>query len=78
MNNKGVDKMPEIDDIRRLGAEMERILNLQNAPVGLKVLYKGDEIPSESVRPYRDTGKHYAPVPGDDGGTPREGRPTPC
>ena len=52
--------MLKIDEIRQLGAEMERILILQSAPVGLKVLYGGEAIPEDTCRPYRDVGKHYA------------------
>jgi uncharacterized protein (DUF169 family) len=52
--------MTDIDEVKRLGAELEHILNLQSAPVGLKVLYRGDAVPEASTRPFRDTGKHYA------------------
>ena len=49
-----------MDECRRLGAELERLLNLRDAPVGLKVLYQGDELPAGSHRPYQETKKHYA------------------
>jgi len=52
--------MPALADFNRLGAEMQEILTLREAPVALKVLYKGDTVPADTERPFKDTGRHYA------------------
>jgi uncharacterized protein (DUF169 family) len=52
--------MISIHDLQKYGAELEHLLNLRDAPVGLKVLYQGEQLPANSQRPYEETGKHYA------------------
>jgi uncharacterized protein (DUF169 family) len=43
-----------------MGAEMEQALNLREAPIALKMLYEGDEIPEGFIRPHRDMKKDLA------------------
>jgi uncharacterized protein (DUF169 family) len=50
----------QAETYRQLGQELEQTLSLRDVPVALKVLYKGDEIPADALRPSRDTGRHYA------------------
>ena len=57
---KGVCLTVSIIELQKLGAELEQLLNLRDAPVGLKVLYEGDALPDNTQRPLRDSNKHYA------------------
>lgn len=52
--------MVTTDEIRRYGAQLEQALNLKEAPIAIKVLYRGDEIPEGFIRPHRDMKKDLA------------------
>lgn len=52
--------MSEIIEYTRPGEELERSLSLREAPIALKLLYKGDEIPQSLLRPHRDMKRHLA------------------
>jgi len=52
--------MATIKDFNRFGEEIERSLNMREAPVAMKLLYEGDAIPADCYSLYEKTGKHYA------------------
>lgn len=52
--------MEAITKFSQKGKVIEDLLKLRDAPVALKVLYEGDELPEGAIRPLRDLGQHYA------------------
>ena len=49
-----------VSDFNKHGTELEKLLNMREAAVALKVLYEGDEMPEGTYSPFEKTGKHYA------------------
>lgn len=49
-----------VQDFNRLGERLERVLLLRYAPIALKVLHEGEEVPPGTVRPKKDLGRHLA------------------
>ena len=47
-------------DYYRYGKELDELLKLRYAPIALKLLREGDEIPEGCLRPKRDLGAHLA------------------
>ncbi|NLO48785.1 MAG: DUF169 domain-containing protein [Clostridiales bacterium] len=52
--------MPTVNDFCRMGTEIEQALNLREAPIALKILYKNDEVSDIFIRPRRDMKKNLA------------------
>ena len=52
--------MMTVSEYKRSGVELERLLNLREAPVAMKLLYEGDLMPEGSFSLLKKTGKHYA------------------
>ncbi len=60
-------KMPEqsessgiLNEYRRYGEDLEKILLLRSLPIAVKMIEKEEEIPEGMVRPKRDRGHHLA------------------
>ena len=52
--------MTAISEYNSNGAALERLLNLREAAVAMKVMYEGDKAPEGSFSPLEKTGRHYA------------------
>ncbi len=52
--------MRTVEEFNQLGRELEQVLLLRYSPIALKVLFSEDEIPEDSMRPYRDKGGHLS------------------
>ncbi|NLV51457.1 MAG: DUF169 domain-containing protein [Clostridiales bacterium] len=46
----------EAEKYNILGKELEEILILRYSPIALKILYEGDIIPEDTIRPFKDRG----------------------
>lgn len=50
----------EIEDLRKYGEDLERMVFLRTSPIAFKFLADEKEVPEGSVRPKRDLGGHFA------------------
>ena len=49
-----------VNEFNELGQRLEQILGLRYAPIALRVHRSGDELPTDTYRPWRDKQKHLA------------------
>jgi uncharacterized protein (DUF169 family) len=52
--------MTTLDEYKKYGEEIEKLLLLKSSPIAVKMLEKEEDIPEGAIRPHRDWGYRYA------------------